>query len=265
MAKGSVRRFLPVLAGLLALLGGGKASPAPEAAAGLSPGPAWWEVRLLVTVRGEYRSWEAGGGPRRPAVAGDYTYRARWEGRLEPDGDDFLLVHLKTEVLEWRLGEKAGPPGEETRLEAPPASAPELRLDYVLREGRSLEFSIGLDGCIDLPLHGHRGKISLLLPRSASRPDGPGGDRYDDFLTAGSNSIVLPGDGPRPAEARTVLLRGNGNGASWGPRPGPASPTGPASATRTRSRPSSPSPPADPRAVRPADGTCRRRGGSAPG
>ena len=192
MAKGSARRFLPVLAGLLALLGGGKASPPPGAAAGLSPGPAWWEVRLLVTVRGEYRSWEAGGGSRRPAVAGDYFYRASWEGRLEPDGDDFLLVHLKTEVLEWRLGEKAGPPGHETRLEAPPASAPELRLDYVLRKGRSLEFSVGLDGCIDLPLHGLPGKISLLLPRSASRPDGLAGDRYSDFLTVGSNSIVLP-------------------------------------------------------------------------
>ncbi len=192
MAKGSVRRLLPVLAGLLALLGLGKAFPTPGAAVGLSPGPAWWEVRLLVTVRGEYRSWEAGGGRGRPDVAGDYSYRARWEGRLEPDGDDFLLVHLKTEVLEWRLREKAGPPGEETRLEAPPASAPELRLDYVLREGRSLEFSVGLDGCIDLPLHGLPGKISLLLPRSASRPDGLAGDRYDDFLTAGSNSIVLP-------------------------------------------------------------------------
>lgn len=193
MAKGSARLFLPVLAGLLAVLGGGKASPPPGPASGPSPGPAWWEVRLLVTVRGEYKSWEAGGGPKRPAVAGDYSYRARWEGRLEPDGDDFLLVHIKTEVLEWRLGEKAGPPGHETRLEAPPASAPELRLDYVLRDGRSLEFSVGLDGCIGLPLHGHPGKVSLLLPRSASRPDSlAGGDRYDEFLTAGSNSIVLP-------------------------------------------------------------------------
>jgi hypothetical protein len=125
-------------------------------------------------------------------VAWDYSYRASWEGRLEPDGDDFLLVHLKTEVLEWRLREKAGPPGEETKLEALPASAPELRLDYVLREGRSLEFSVGLDGCIELPLHGLPGKVSLLLPRSASRPDGLVGDHYDDFLTAGSNRIVLP-------------------------------------------------------------------------
>jgi hypothetical protein len=192
MAKGSAGRFIPALAGLLVLLAGGKASPAPKAGLGLPPGPAWWEVRLLVSVRGEYKSWDAGGGPRRPAVIGDYSYRARWEGRLDPDGDDFLLVHLKTEVLEWRLGEKAGPPGEETRLEALPASAPELRLDYVLREGRSLEFSVGLDGCIDLPLHGRPGKVFLLLPRSASRPDGLPGDRYDDFLTAGSNSIVLP-------------------------------------------------------------------------
>ncbi len=192
MVKGSAGRFLPVLAGLLALLAGGKASPAPGPAPGPSAGPAWWEVRLLVTVRGQYKSWEAGGAPRKPGVVGNYSYRARWEGRLEPDGDDFLLVHLKTEVLEWRLGEKAGLPGEETRLEAPPASAPELRLNYVLREGQSLELSVSLDGCIDLPLHGRPGKISLLLPRSASRPDGLAGDRYDDFLTAGSNSIVLP-------------------------------------------------------------------------
>jgi hypothetical protein len=188
MAKGSKERFLPVLAGLLALLGGGAAS-------GHSAGPAWWEVRLLVTVRGEYSSWKAGGGPCRPAAVGDYSYRARWEGRLEPDGDDFLLVHLKTEVLEWRLGERSGPPGEESRLEAPSTSAPELRLNYVLRTGRSLEFSIGLDGSVALPLHGLPGKVPLLLPRSAARPDGPSrpdGERYDDFLTAGSNSIVLP-------------------------------------------------------------------------
>ncbi len=192
MSKGSARLLLPVLAGVLVLLGPGTASPQPRPASGPSSGPDCWEVRLLVSVRGEYslsdRARKAGSGP----VVGEYSFQARWEGRLEPDGDDFLLVHLKTDVLEWRLREKAGPQGRETHLEAPGSSAPELYLNYVLRDANSIEFDFGLEGLISVPLHDFPDKVRLLLPRSPARPDGIPGDHYDDFVFKGTNRIVLP-------------------------------------------------------------------------
>ena len=75
---------------------------------------AWWEVRLVVTAEGEY---SVKGGP--TPVAGTYACKASWEGRLEPDGEDFLLVHLKTEILEWRLRETSRPGRARERPRAP--------------------------------------------------------------------------------------------------------------------------------------------------
>ncbi|MCK7541409.1 MAG: hypothetical protein MZV63_66250 [Marinilabiliales bacterium] len=203
--------------------------------------------------------------PRRPAVVGDYSYRARWEGRLEPDGDDFLLVHLKTEVLEWRLGEKAGPPGRGV----PARGAPRVRAGAAPRSMFSREGTIARvqrrPGRLHRPAAPRPSRQGLSPPAAVRVPDRRLRRRpLRRFPDRGIEPHRPAGYGPRPAQARPVLLVEVGAG-SWGPRPGPASPTGPASATRTRSRPSSPWPPADPRAVRPADGTCRRRGGAAPG
>lgn len=194
MDNGSSRRLQGPLAGTLVCLGLflalGTASPR------LRPdeNPDWWEVRLIVSVQGEYRVGARAPQAKGAPVAGEYSYRARWVGRLEPDEDDFLLVHLKTEVLEWRLSERAGAPGRETRLEIPDTPAPDLRLNYVLKEGKSLEFDFVLDGVLSVPLHNHPAKARLDLPRSATPPDGLPGHHYDDDVRRGSNRVVIPAE-----------------------------------------------------------------------
>jgi hypothetical protein len=199
MNKGSCRRLTGPLTGGLLFLGLSLALGTASVRARTDEGPDWWEVRLLVSVKGEYRiSDRAKGAP----VAGDYFFRARWVGRLEPDEDDFLLVHLRTEVLEWRLSEKAGAPGREAGAEVPDTPAPDLRLNYVLRDGKSLEFDFVLDGTLSVPLHDHPVKARLDLPRSATPPDGLPGTHYDDDVFRGSNRVVIPAEdlGKRKAE-----------------------------------------------------------------
>jgi hypothetical protein len=188
MEKGFLRRLRAPLAGAL-LLACLPAMPS-GAAGGPGDGPAgnaaWWEVRLAVTAKGEYTVW----GGQAP-FSGEYTCRAGWEGRLEPDGDDFLLIHLKTEILEWRLREKTGPAGQESVLEALAAAKPAMRLNYVLKDGREVEFVFELGG-ISIPLHASPLEVALELPRSSARAPRLPGHAYGDFVCRGSSRIVIP-------------------------------------------------------------------------
>ena len=151
---------------------------------------AWWEVRLVVAAEGDYIV-KGGKAP----IAGTYTCKASWEGRLEPDGDDFLLVHLKTEIQEWRLVERSGPAGHEIVLEAPAADKPTLRMNYVLKDGSEVEFVFELGG-IRVPLLACPLSVPLELPRSSGRTAGPPGQGYGDFVCRGSSRVAIPGDRP---------------------------------------------------------------------
>jgi len=185
-------RVLPAGALLLAGLASGLTPSGP------APGPAWWEVRLTVTAKGEF-SLMSGGEP----VSGEYACRTRWEGRLEPDGQDFLLVHIRTEVLEWRLEGKAGPAGGEVPLEVSGQPTPALHLNYVLRTGREVEFDYDLSDVV-LPLRSPPLEVVLELPRSPWRGPGLAGQRYGDFVRGGSSRIAIPeSDFPRRAAERT--------------------------------------------------------------
>jgi len=164
--------------------------------AGPAPPPAWWEVRLTVTVKGTYDL-------RGEAVplSGEYSGRVTWEGRLDPDGDDFILVHIRSEALEWSLREKAGQGGAASVLDAPDTSRPRLRLNYVLREDGEVALDFEFEGTT-VPLHELSIKIPLEMPRSA-RPAGITLG-YGDFVLSGSNRIVLPASDlkrPRPERA----------------------------------------------------------------
>jgi hypothetical protein len=162
--KGSRRRLALPLAGLL-LAASAAGRPAPAA------GPGWWEVRLSVSAKG---SFQVRGGGEAP-LSGQYALRARFEGRLNPDGDDFLLVHLKTETLEWSLRE---------------TPAPVLRLNYALRDKDRIELDFVFDGGV-LPLRAAPLGIPLELPCSAHGV-AEGRPGYVDDVLVGSNRIVLP-------------------------------------------------------------------------
>jgi hypothetical protein len=170
------RRRARLLAGAFLLL----ALPLSPAGSGGRQGASpWWEVRLSVETRGTYAVLGDG-----PPVKGEYALRARWEGRLEPDAGDFLLVHIRTEVLEWRLREASGPSGREAVREAPASPRPELRLIYVLKDGHDVEFAFELGG-FEVPLRPSSVSVPLGLPRSVGRA-------YGDLVCRGSNRIVVP-------------------------------------------------------------------------
>ena len=151
--------------------------------AGTAGGAVWWEVRLDVSVEGAYTV--RGGGA---TLAGTYSCRSRWEGRLEQDGDDFLLVHIKTEVLEWRLRERSGPAGSDSVLEAPAGVRPDLLVNYVLKDGRKVEFVFDLKG-VTIPLHASPISLPLELPRV---PGCAPGQDYCDFVLHGSSRVAIP-------------------------------------------------------------------------
>lgn len=181
--QGSRRGRTVALAGLL--LVGAAAAGGP----GLSVpvrGPDWWEVRLTVAAKGGYTVRGGGEAP----LSGEYAFRACFEGRLNPDGDDFLLIHLKTEVLEWSLREKPGQGEAAGSREASDAPAPVLRLNYVLREKDRIEFDFEIDGG-SIPLRTAPYHIPLELPGSA-HGTAEGRPGYIGDVLTGSNRIVLP-------------------------------------------------------------------------
>jgi hypothetical protein len=195
MKKGPARSVLgPLLGALLALALAAALSFSRQA-----PGPSWWEISLSVTVKGSY-AIEGAEAPLR----GEFTCRARWAGTLELDGNDFLLYHLKTEVLEWRLAEKSGRPGEESLLLAQETSeAPRLSLNYVLREGSGLRFDFEFRE-VSVPLHASPVKMALEFPRSSGHIALSSGSGYGSGVSRGSNQVVIQGsDLERRAAERT--------------------------------------------------------------
>jgi hypothetical protein len=187
MEEDFFRRLSRPLVGavIAACLSSAPAQPAKHPAGDRALVPASWKVRLDVTVKGGYVV-SGGGAP----ITGDYSCRVLWEGRLEPDGDDFLLVHLRTEILEWRLRETSGPGGRESPLEAPAVPKPSLRMSYVLRDGREVEFFFELGG-ISVPLHASPLSIALEMPRSSGRAPGGRGQAYGNFVCRGSSRVAI--------------------------------------------------------------------------
>jgi len=183
MEKGLTGRALGPLAGIFVTL----ALAAALSFSRPSPGPSWWEVSLFVTVKGSYVI-EGGEAP----FHGEFTYRARWAGTIELDENDFLLYHLKTEVLEWRLAEKTGlPKGESLLLAQRTSEAPLLRLNYVLREGSDLRFDYEFVE-VSIPLHASPVKANLEFPRSSGHVAFSPGAGYESRVSRGSNRIVIP-------------------------------------------------------------------------
>jgi hypothetical protein len=193
--KGFARRALGPVAGILLAL----VLAAVLSFSRPSPGPSWWEVSLSLTVNGSYVI-EGGEAP----LHGEFTCRARWAGTLELDENDFLLYSLKTEVLEWRLEEKVGPPKEVSLLLAHEISeAPYLRLNYILREGSDLRFDYEFVE-VSIPLHASPLKANLEFPRSSGHVALSPGSGYESRVSRGSNRITLPGsDLERHAAERT--------------------------------------------------------------
>jgi hypothetical protein len=140
-------------------------------------------------VKGEY-ALRNGAEP----VSGEYACRAIWEGRLEPDGDDFLLVHLYTEIREWSLKEKSGPREGPVAPGTPAGTRPLFRMNYVLKDGEEVVFDFELEG---IPVSHRTSSLTIPLELPSSAVSGAGLSRrsYDDFVFRGSNRVAVPASG----------------------------------------------------------------------
>jgi hypothetical protein len=142
----------------------------------------WWEIRLLLTARGNYAVRDSGA-----AYDGDFLFRAEWEGAMERDEEDFILYHAKTETRAWEIREKASPAeGARTLTEKDAGAGPRLRVNYVLREGERIVLDFEAEG-IRVPLHESAGKLDLPLPRS--REHARDETRYADSVCEGDNRV----------------------------------------------------------------------------
>ena len=155
---------------------------------GPSGKPPWWGVRLALTVRGTYVVKD----PER-AFAGEFTYKALWEGTMERDGEDFLVYHAKTDVQEWAIREKATLPGSTRVLtEKDVSEGPELQMNYILRQGDDVRFDFEVKG-FPVPLGPSPEKFELVLP--SSREDSEEGADYAASIAKGTNRVQIAGDG----------------------------------------------------------------------
>jgi len=156
------------------------------AAPGHLPNPTSWDVRLTVSARGDY-GLEA--GPVR--VDGRYAFVLSWQGVLQADDEDFLLVHGETKVVEWSAAEKASVPDRMIVLSSADfPDRPELKVNYVLKmaDGLHVDFIVrGFDVPLTIPGEG----FYLHFPASAENGENPGGLKYNLSVSSGSNAVVL--------------------------------------------------------------------------
>lgn len=134
-----------------------------------------WQVSLIISVSGTYAA-----GPR--ASGGEYRYSARWDGWLEKDEDDFIVYQTGVRTLEWKITNESGKgcPAEVTRGKEIPEE-PELRLNFVSREGTDIFFEYEISS------------ISELLPLPAfSSDEGSAGRLYLKHVTQGTAIPSIP-------------------------------------------------------------------------
>lgn len=148
-----------------------------------------WNIRMTITVKGEY-ALEGWGH-----ASGRYQMRFVWTGGLETDEDDYLLVHGRSDLEEWKAEESvAGPDGIRPLTTGDFGEKPELKVAYVLRKDGVLHLNFLVRG-FDVPRSRPAGAFYLHLPASAENSDRPAGLNYNLFVKTGTNAVVL--DDPR--------------------------------------------------------------------
>jgi len=148
--------------------------------------PQRWEIEIRLITEGRYSVRE---GSR--SYSGDFLYEAAWSGRLERDDDDFLLSHLRNEIVRWELEENAEP-GESdgsARRKEPPEK-PVFRMNYILTEGSRIRFDFAIEG-FAVPRGASVNKFELVFPRTKSDVPSAAAAGYDGAVVQGSNDVYL--------------------------------------------------------------------------
>ncbi|MCX6566769.1 MAG: hypothetical protein NTW38_10195 [Candidatus Aminicenantes bacterium] len=172
-----------------------------------------WDIKMTISVKGEY-ALEG-----RERASGRYQMTFVWTGGLETDGDDYILVHGRSDLAEWKAEESVtGPDGIRLLTTGDFGEKPELNVAYVLRKDGVLHLNFLIRG-FDVPRSLPADAFYLHLPASAENSDRPGGLNYGVFVKKGSNAVVLddPCSSPKTREKkfhwtwlhRTMVFREN--------------------------------------------------------
>ena len=149
----------------------------------------WWDVSLSLCTDGDYLFRNSG-----KTRTGEFSYEAMWAGTMERDQEDFLLYHIETRTLAWRIREKSpeadGSPGS---TERETAARPVLRLNYILRNKDGLDFDFVVES-IPIPLAPSPEKFPLFFPCSEEHVRDRSHLIYNDFVSGGSNLVRIPLD-----------------------------------------------------------------------
>ncbi len=171
------------LAGLLFVM---LPSAVPNGPPPAAPDPSSWLIRMTVDVRGDYRMEETS-----THWTGTYAFVFNWEGMIERDGEDFLLIHNKCDLASRRFEERVFGKDTFRVLTADDVpDSPELSVKYVLRDNGRIRFNFAVEG-FEVPLNDAPETFPLVLPASAENTDRPGGFNYSLFVKSGSNDITL--------------------------------------------------------------------------
>jgi hypothetical protein len=154
--------------------------------AAFEPAPLWWEIRLDLKTRGEYKLEE-----KNSRYSGDYTFAIRWTGCMERDDNDYLLYHFEQRLCLWEAQEAASPPQTRGVLTASDfKEKPSLNLKYILRRDDDLLLNFLVDGIV-VPQSNPEGGFPLLFPSSQENGQHDLQVDYNTCVVSGSNSVSL--------------------------------------------------------------------------
>ncbi len=148
--------------------------------------PLWWEIRLVLTAEGEYRTQEG-----ETRYSGEYQLGILWTGTMERDADDFRLFHAHSKILSWDAKETADPPQSGKILTTREFEVcPEFRMQYILKKEGLLHFAFLVSGFL-APRSASTNKLFIDLPASAENHQPASEIDYGSHITHGSNRISL--------------------------------------------------------------------------
>lgn len=137
-------------------------------------------------IRGDYRMED-----RFAQWSGSYAFGFKWEGMIERDGEDFILVHTTPDLVSRRFEERMFGKDDLRVVTADDVpDRPALNVKYVLRDKTRIRFFFDVTG-FDVPLNDAPEAFPLVLPASADDSGVSAGFHYDSFVKSGSNDIVV--------------------------------------------------------------------------
>jgi len=140
---------------------------------------------MTVSAKGEY-ALEG-----RTRASGRYDLTFVWTGRLESDGEDFLLLHGRTRLERWEAQETMeGPDGIRLLTTGDFDEFPELKVNYFIKLGELLHLDFIIRG-FPVPRSVPEDAFYLHLPASAENDERETGLNYDTYIVRGSNVVAL--------------------------------------------------------------------------